>query len=546
MHTIVRRGGTLLAASALSLATLVAPTVPPAVAAEEHDAGPVTAGAGWLSGQLTDGLLSYPTDFGPFTDHGLSIDAALGLDAVGGHDATVRSISDAVGSDREAYVTGEAFGDADSLYAGPAAKALVLAQTAGADPATYGGSDLVDRVESVVSTDPVIAGRLEDRSSFGDYANVLGQAFAASGLTTAGSERAADATAYLLQQQCSEGFFRLDFTKDKTAVDQTCDGGKGAGESSPDTDATALVILLLQDLGVAPAIEESLARAESWLLDQQGDDGSFGGGTSTEAPNTNSTGVAGWALGERGQVEAAEDAAAWVRGHQTVNVGVCAPWAEGALGAIAYDDAALDEGRGDGITDGTVGQWLRASAQALPVLQWAPAVGSGGILVVDYFDYFNRAGVNGGMWVSDRVPGETVCAAHRGIRVYRAVQRNGQAGFSLPLPDRTARRTYEVYGADGLLATKTFRTLGELKIPFTLKKRVGKGAKQRLEVRGLERREQVRVTFRGKLVESRRVPKGGSFVVRFPVTGKVGKAKVKVIGHYPSLRRNAKTFKVTR
>ena len=98
MHTSLRRGGTLLAASALSLATLVAPIASPASAAE-HDAGPATAGAGWLTGQLTDGLLQYPTAFGPFTDYGLSIDAALGLDALGGQDATVQAIRDAVRAD---------------------------------------------------------------------------------------------------------------------------------------------------------------------------------------------------------------------------------------------------------------------------------------------------------------------------------------------------------------------------------------------------------------------------------------------------------------
>ena len=51
--------------------------------------------------------------------------------------------------------------------------------------------------------------------------------------------------------------------------------------------------LVREDAGPRPVLGGAQAgRAVDWLLDQQKPDGSFGGGTSTEGPNANSTGVA--------------------------------------------------------------------------------------------------------------------------------------------------------------------------------------------------------------------------------------------------------------
>ena len=63
-----------------------------------------------------------------------------------------------------------------------------------------------------------------------------------------------------------------------------------------------------------PAVAAALDQGDDWLSRQQAADGSFGGGTS-QTPNTNSTGLAGWALGVSGaRRRRAKAASGWVRG----------------------------------------------------------------------------------------------------------------------------------------------------------------------------------------------------------------------------------------
>ena len=69
-------------------ATTIAPTLTqPAYAAPVQAAGPtadraVQAGASWLTGQLTDGLV-FNDQYGGFNDYGLSADFAFALYAAG-------------------------------------------------------------------------------------------------------------------------------------------------------------------------------------------------------------------------------------------------------------------------------------------------------------------------------------------------------------------------------------------------------------------------------------------------------------------------------
>ncbi len=275
MNSLFRRGGTVLAAAAVAVATLSAPG--PAQAAT-YDASPGTPARTWSTGQLTGGLVHNPSTAGSTTTASPSTPPS-DCDGLGGHAATVTQISDAIASDIDSYTTNVDYGTAD-VYAGAVAKATVLAQAAGADPASYGGVDLVGRLEGRTSTDPVTLGRIEDyvdpaNQYGGDYANVIGQSFAAEGLAAAGSPRSADATAYLLEQQCSEGYFRLDFTKDKTAVDQSCDGGKAAGDSPADTDVTALAVLALEAQSADPAVSTAIGNAETLAAGPAGDERSL-------------------------------------------------------------------------------------------------------------------------------------------------------------------------------------------------------------------------------------------------------------------------------
>lgn len=356
----INRFGALIATASLALsgAVLTAPSAGAAQAAPSAgDPAPANAGAGWLAGQLTNGLMHYD-QFGGYDDYGLSIDAGTALAAVGGQDPAVQSIKDGL----TAHV-GDYIGTAGESYSGATAKLLTFVQLVKADQQSFGGVDLVTRLEGRVAAAAPITGRIEDASAYGDYANVLGQAFAADALTAAGSAKATAVTAYLLDQQCAAGYFRTDFTADKAAAVQSCDG-----DSSPaSVDTTAVAVLELTNQASNPAVASAITKARTWLAGQQHADGAWGSDPSITTENTNSTGLAARALGDG---PASQRAAQWILARQaTANDGRLASDA----GAVAYDDAALTTGRTDGITDATRDQFRRASAQAVPALVFLPA-----------------------------------------------------------------------------------------------------------------------------------------------------------------------------
>jgi hypothetical protein len=347
----------LRTAALLAAGALVVTAVAPANASAEDRSG------NWLVHELTGGLMH--NDQYDFDDYGLSADTAFALKAIGGHGDSVREIRKALAQHVDSWTTGADFGSSD-VYAGSTAKAVVLAETTGADPRAFGGVDLVARLKDRVSAEAPTLGRIEDLSET-DYANVIGQTFAAQGLAVAGSGKAPAVVRFLLQQQCSAGYFRLNFA-DKAAADQSCDGGDRATSSAPDTDVTALAVLGLEALPKQnAAVRAAIADAVSWLKRHQKKNGSFGGGPATEAANSNSTGLAGWALGETGACNAAARAATWVRGLQVSGEVAGTPFA-GEKGAIAYDADRFSAARASGIGVEDRDQWRRATTQAAPSL----------------------------------------------------------------------------------------------------------------------------------------------------------------------------------
>ena len=138
----------------------------------------------------------------------------------------------------------------------------------------------------------------------------------------AASELANPVTEYLIGQQCTAGFFRLDLGD--TAVD-TCDAAVPA--ATPNTDATALAVINLLGQVDDTDVQASVDQATDWLVSTQNADGSFGSDAMIATANANSTGLAAWALGEVGESAAAEKAAVWLRGHQVTNTASCTPYA---------------------------------------------------------------------------------------------------------------------------------------------------------------------------------------------------------------------------
>ena len=349
--SLIHRAAAVLAAGALVLTT-----------AGTAQAAPAGSSAGWLDDQLTKGLV-YNAQY-DFNDYGLTADTALALVALGGHDAAVKDVRRALAKNVDSWTTGADFGSSD-IYSGSVAKAVVVAQATGADPRSFGGVDLVKRLQKrVAGADPIV-GRVQDKSDT-DYANTIGQSFAARGLALAGSTKAGKVTKFLLKQQCSAGFFRLSFA-DPSKKKQGCDAGT-AEQSAPDTDVTALAVINLSAIPKpGKAVRAAIDNATDWLVEAQKKNGSFGGGPATEASNTNSTGLAAWAFGATGACTQAKDAAVWVKGLQ-VRGDVSGTPLAGEKGAIAYDRAAFKAGQSDGITKETRDQWRRATSQAAPAL----------------------------------------------------------------------------------------------------------------------------------------------------------------------------------
>lgn len=529
--SFARRLGVLAATTALAAGALGVVTTAPAQAAPEKDNARVKAGARWLAGQLASGpFIAYGAP-----DWGITIDAATSLLTVGRQDAAVAKVRDGLASGLDSYITGEAWGDAGSLYAGPAAKALTFVQAVGADPRSFGGRDLVATVAGTVGA----SGRIQDTSMYGDNANVLGQTFAVRALAAVApnSTEAAKATDFLLTQQCSAGWFRTYFTStasypDPTVNDDTaCDAD---AESAPDTDATALAVLALQSQKADPDVAAALTKALDWLTRAQGANGAFGGGTSTEAPNGNSTGLAGWALGVAEREAAAEKAAGWLLAHQAVSLDCLTSPLEGDEGAIGYDDAAYTTGGTEGITDLTRDQWRRTTAQALPALDYLDLSRATLEAPARYFEDGSTAPLK----VGGLLAGEQACVAGQ------LVTGPAASTITAKLPATTGTTTFTL---DRLGAKRTVdvTTLAAQTFKVGVKKKLKRGKKALVTVAGLAPAEKVTVTLRKKVLAEGKAGPTGLFLQRVKVKGKPGKASLTVTGEFAD-RTGAKRVTVRR
>lgn len=401
------------------------------------------AGTGWLATQLTNGVIH--NDTYDFDDLGMTMDIGLSMDEVGGDQAMVRQIRSSLSSRVEEYVTGGQYGDPSFRLAGELAKSLVFAQVSGADPRTYGGYDLVAEVEKTVTASGPSAGRVVNYSpapGWDDYANTFSQALAVRGLSVAGSDKAAAATGFLLEQQCSSGYFRTFFTADASAAGQSC----VEGTDPTDTDTTAYVVnQLAATTPRSAAVDAALARAVAWLGATQKADGSFVGSPFTPDPNTNSTGLAASALAAAGTCEQAGRAAEWVSSLQVGPQPSTSPLA-GEEGALAYDRGAMDSASANGI-GAARDQWWRATVQAVAGLTHAR--GSATALAVTSTG--SEPGSTATLSATGGTVGDRFCLTGPGIDGSRTVVVGADRVLEAPvtLPAAAGPATYTLTGHDG-------------------------------------------------------------------------------------------------
>lgn len=514
---------------ALAVSVLVASSILSAPQAQAAAPDPIGDGATWLVSQLTDSIVH--NDQYDSQDYSTSVDIALALAAVGGHATTVAAVREAVADNVEDYITGEAFGDVGSTYAGPVAKTAYLAQETGADATAFGGVNLITRLEAQVDD---TSGAAKDTSAFGNYANTISQTFAAKALADSGSVEADKATDWLLAHQCEGGGFSLDIGQEE---------GSCPGNDDADPDVTSFFLIVFGadvDATATPRIARAVGKAEGWLLSRQKADGSFNGGASTAYSNTNSTGLAGWALGELGDVDAATNAAIWLRRHQVQTVSGCTDQLATQVGATAYDDAALTSGRTAGIPASKQYQWRLGSAQALPAMRWAPTSISTPSLTgpTTYVQSGGRAIVK----ATGVTPGSWVCAGS----VPGSVGLSGTASISAKVPaGATGTRTITLTVADGTTATTTVKALAAKTLSPTVKRTiVPRGGTQTVRVTGLAAGEPLRIIYGGRVIKTGRATSTGTYAYAFTVGRTTGLKAVKVQGAFAN-RAGSKTFRVS-
>jgi hypothetical protein len=518
----------VLSALALTLSTGLVGTAVPAHAAPipapaGSDPAPVAKAAAYLAAQPgADNIIKTyyeypPGTFDSYDDYGLTIDAGYALDAVGGQAAKLAAMTDAL----QAGIGSYAFGG------GSRAKLASFLLSQGRTGAEI--DELVTNLEGHISEDAGIVGRLVDAGD--DFNSPLTQSYAVSALHDAESEKADEALAFLLAQQCDEGFVREYFPA-KEAADQTCDG---ADAPTPSIDTTGLAVLMLQDQKADPAVATALAEAVAWLASQQGQDGSFG--------NANSTGIAGWALGVSGNTAAASAAAGWVRAHQLANAGACTTYAAKDDGAIILDDLGLANAASGplGAVDNSVA--TRATTQALPTLLWAPAGPSAGVPDITATTKLVKAGSTQTVGLAG-APGDTLCVTGADGATRAVLPASGAATASVTLPAKTRTTTVSVVDAGGQTDTAAITGLAAKTIRFSMGKKVTQGKKVVVKVKGLAAGEKIVVKFRGAKVAKATANGKGKKTLRFVATG-LGRGKVLVRGQFGN-RKNSKAITVVR
>lgn len=533
----IPRISAFIAAGALALSGITSGTILAIAPAADAVSDPLPANqaAGWLKDQLTNGIVH--NDQYDFDDIGLSADFAYALAAVGGQDASVNGIVDAIEPRAHDEWYTSTYNGVTTTYGGSIAKLMALVQQTGGNPRSFGGHDLLTLVENHTETTPARrVGRLvNENDSFGD-ANVIGQAYAAHALDTAGSAKAAGVTAFLLKQQCSSGYFRLNFSP-KSATNQSC--VKTVDE--PDTDVTAIAIRQLASQSGDPSVAAAVASAKRWLRTQQRCDGSFGGGTSTEGSNANSTGLVAWALGSSA---AARQAGVWLRNGQVTGADSGNALA-GEVGAISYDRATLAEGRSDGITSSSQDRWRRATAQATLGIRLYSSDPTPALDLSGPTGYV-AAGGSSTFTTTGAAAGTVLCLTGANAST-RNIATADPSSVTVTLPAGTADRTYRVRDPYGHVASTMVHVLGQKTLTIRKSRyRVRRGHTVYATIAGLAAGEAARIDYRGSVIRRGTATSAGEFTARFRVGRSLGRKRIVGYGQFPRLRRGQAVIRVVR
>ncbi|GIG67480.1 prenyltransferase/squalene oxidase repeat-containing protein [Phytomonospora endophytica] len=334
------------------------------------DPSAARAAAAWQAREVTaEGFV--PSGWGT-ADWGLTIDTLIALKATGADDAVADKITETLKTRAYEYFSLDLWDTKGQRIAGATAKVLYAAVVSGADPEAFGEYDMRQEVlDLLAGTDKgPEEGRVKDKVTSGnDNSNTFDQSLAVLGLVRSG-EVPPPAVDFLIDQQCSEGGFRLyPYAFGGSGVTGNCDA-QDDPVLDPDSTGMAVQALLAAAADGVEGAEAAAKKGGDWLTSIQKPDGSFGGSGPTAAPNTNSTGLAGQALAATGHKAEADKAAAWVVAHQITEAGGGAAKAD--AGTIAYNDEILADAKANGLDPLQRDTWRRATPQALLTLAQIP------------------------------------------------------------------------------------------------------------------------------------------------------------------------------
>ncbi len=238
---------------------------------------------------------------------------------------------------------------------------------------SYGGSNLVAlTADNVSSTGPDHTVTGSSTAGGGPTArNVIGQAFAARGLSVAGSPKAASATSFLLQQQCTVRASSAS-TSPRTRPRPSRAASRVSAGSGPDVDVTALTVLQLAAIPHQERRGHRRHRQGGDLARRPASARTARSATAPTSPTPTPTAPASRAGRWRARVSAWPPVAP-APGCRTLQVRNPAPRARRwppRPGAIAYNKRRFDEGMAGGIAVDAESEdrWRRATTQAAPAL----------------------------------------------------------------------------------------------------------------------------------------------------------------------------------
>jgi hypothetical protein len=589
----------VLAASALSLGLLVAA---PARAA---DVDAASSNSDWLASKLVDGRYTNPLGGGD--DEGLMIDALYAMHASGDADlaAPIVDVLDNQGGALN-YISYAEFGAGWAVddgvrdrIGGATAKTLLAAQVAGVDTHDVDGLDLVAETKGVVAQaadfvpggrfasdgefsfagiNPAEVGRIVDYGPNTTYnnANTFGQILGVIALARAG-ELTQPIVDQLLWQQCPEGYFRIFYSyNSQTNQPENCAAARSTPNwqdpsrmdnfSPPDGDTTGfgLSALLAARAAGFTGLDDDIQRAVAWLTDHQAAGGGWGGGVSTEAPNTNSTGLIVQALAEAGSAqEAVARGQAYLTSAQVTEADAATDLA-GEIGAIAYKPEDYEAAKTNGGIGG-LDTWIRASAQAsLGVSQvgfWELSAGPDAVFTVAAPQQQVAAGATVTVAVTGLTDAEPYVVTIAGTNVAAGrAPRSGVLDLQVTVPTATPTGAAPLLVAGGQPGRRGATTVDVLGAPTTppstspttspttpsvvtasnqptattptataVRSVVRSGGRAVLRLTGLAPGEKITVQVRGRKV-TRTVRPDGTLQLKIRVRGVVGKARIKVNG----------------